>query len=161
MDIPFVLLPVDLLVSLQSQSDPAFNRKLYLAVKQSVQEHLVNSFKLDFKAQGLKAVDLIEKYFSNSGWGNIEIVQANSRAIVHVFNNPFAFRLFGVAKEPCDHIFRGIFAGLFSMAFQKEIDCVELHCIAQGANDCEFILKQQHDFDVSKKEVQNQLELET
>ncbi len=162
-DIPFVMMPNELIVGLLSHSDSAFNKKIYYSVREAVVKELVKDFRIDFKADGLKAIEVIEQYFSASGWGSIENVQVDKekfRAIIHVSNNPFASRLFGKSKEPVDHLFRGIFAGLFSVAFEKKMECVELHCVARGEQDCEFVIKEQCDFDVSKKEVQNQLELE-
>ena len=163
LDIPFVMMPNELIVGLLSHSDAAFNKKIYYTVREAVIKDLVKDFRIDFKATGLKAIEVIEQYFSESGWGHIENVQVDRehfRAIIHVSNNPFASKLFGKSKEPIDHLFRGIFAGLFSVAFEKKMECVELHCVARGEQDCEFVVKEQHDFDVSKKEVQNQLELE-
>jgi len=164
MDIPFVMLPTDIITGLISENNHDFNKKIYSIVRNSVKKNLVKEFRLDFKADGTRAVEVVEKYFSFSGWGNIENVQIdapNARALVNVSNNPFANALLGKAKEPVDHVFRGIFAGLFSAAFEKELDCVETHCLALGEKQCEFVIKQQHEFDVSKKETQNQLELQT
>lgn len=163
MDIPFVMLPNDLIIGLVANGNSDFHKKIYYSVRDSVSKELIKEFRIDFKADGLKAIEVIEKYFSFSGWGNIENVQIDhehSRALINVSNNPFATRLLGKAKEPVDHFFRGIFAGLFSNAFGKPMDCVEVNCISLGAKACEFVVKEQHDFDVSKKEVQNQLELE-
>ncbi len=162
-NLPFLICPTELLSGMLNTDNPAFERHVYYNVKQSVRERLVSQFGLEFGFKGEKMVNFLEQYFVASGWGNIKNVDLDfqrKKAIVRVLNNPLTGRLRGKVKTPSDHIVRGILAGLFSKVFQSNVECVETHCIALGEKDCEFIIKKQHEFDVSDKRVQAQLELE-
>ncbi|MDP6670211.1 MAG: 4-vinyl reductase, partial [archaeon] len=81
-------------------------------------------------------------------------------AIVRVGNSPFGNGLHGEVSKPCDHILRGVFAGVFSKAFNVDVDCVEVHCTAIGGNDCEFIIKKPDEFNLENKHVLSQIELD-
>ena len=161
--LPFVIAPTAVLTGLMSSNDLEFNKKLYYNVKSSVKTSLVKQFHLDFGFKGDKIVNFLETYFVASGWGKIQTVDLDfegKKAIVKVSDNPFSKKLHGKVKEPCDHILRGIFAGLFSYAFGENVDCVEVHCSVSGEQDCEFIVKKPGDFNIEKKNVRDQLELD-
>ena len=105
----------------------------------------------------------LEKYFSASGWGLVKHLNINlskAEALVSVSNNPFTPYLRGKVTKPIDHLHRGIIAGIFSKAFQKDVDCVEVHCSALGHRECEFVVKQQKNFKLESKNVRRQLEIE-
>ncbi|MFH1696798.1 MAG: 4-vinyl reductase, partial [Candidatus Diapherotrites archaeon] len=65
--------------------------------------------------------------------------------------------LHGKAKLPVDHFLRGVFAGLFTDAFKKDMDCVETECAALNTNKCKFVIKEAADFDFKKPEPRRQL----
>ncbi len=162
-NLPFVICPTDLLIGLLETQDKEFERKLYLAIKKSVANHLLPEFGTEFGFGGEKLVNFLERFFVASGWGNIKNVDLDfkaKKAIVSVSNNPLAGRLHKRVSMPADHILRGIIAGIFSAVFGESVDCVEIHCIALGEADCEFIVKKQREFDFSDKRVTQQLELE-
>ena len=162
LNLPFVIAPNEIFTGLLEVEDEEFEKKLYYAVKDVVRKHLIKEFGLDFGYTGEKLVKFLETYFVASGWGAIKTVNLdfqNKRAIVKVGNNPFTSHLHKKIAHPCDHVLRGIFAGVFGKVFESDIDCVEVHCSALGEQDCEFIVKQQHDFDLSNKHVLNQLNL--
>jgi len=160
-NMPFLFCPAELLVGLLETGDKDFEKKLYLTVKKSVQGHLIPQFGTEFGFHGEKLIYFLERYFVASGWGkisNVDIDPKAKKAIVKLANNPIAIRLHKKPKLPVDHIFRGIIAGIFSAVFEENVDCVEVHCVALGESDCEFIVKRQPDFDFSDKRVQAQLE---
>lgn len=162
-NLPFLICPTELLAGLLETGNTEFERQLYLSVKRSVNNHLIGQFGTDFGFKGEKMVNFLERYFVASGWGNIKNVDLDleaKKAIVRVTNNSLALRLHKKHGMPIDHILRGIFAGLFSHVFQQNIDCVETHCTALGEADCEFIVKQQSEFDFGDKRVRQQLELD-
>ena len=162
-DLPFLLCPAALLSGLLETNDPEFEKKLYLAIKESVAKHLIPSFGTEFGFRGKKMVAFLEQYFVASGWGSIKNVDLDfgeKKAIVLVLNNPIASRLHSKPKAPADHILRGILAGLFSRVFEERVDCVETHCCALGESNCEFIIKKQSLFDFSDKRVRRQIEAE-
>gem|GEM_PF-808576 len=161
-DLPFLVCPVELLSGLLETQDQDFERKLYLAIRESVSKHLIPSFGAEFGLRGKPLVDFLEKYFVASGWGtisNIDLDFEAKKAIVRVSNNPVSSRLHFRAAAPADHILRGVLAGIFSRVFEEKMDCVETHCCALGEQECEFIIKKQHDFDFSDKRVMRQVEL--
>ncbi len=163
LNLPFVIAPNELFIGLLEVEDEEFGRKLYYVTKESVKKHLLREFDLDFGFEGEKLVNFLETYFVASGWGSIKTIDLdseNKKAIVKVSNNPFSSHLHKRVSQPCDHFLRGILAGLFSRVFRAEIDCVEVHCIALGEQDCEFIIKQHKDFNVESKHVRQQLELD-
>lgn len=162
-NVPFVIAPVSVLAGLMQSSDDEFSKKLYSFVKDSVKKNLMKQLSLDFGFKREKLVVFLEEFFSASGWGSISNVNVDfsrAEAIVSVKDNPFVAFLNAPAKKPVDCFLRGIFAGLFSRAFEKDVDCVELHCSALGAENCEFIIKEQYLFDLSLKAVREQLEIE-
>ena len=162
-DLPFLICPAQLLSGLLETQDSVFEKKLYLAIKESVAKDLIPAFGTEFGLRGKKMVAFLEQYFVASGWGTINNVDLDfkaKKAIVRVSNNPVASRLHLKAKAPADHILRGILAGLFSRVFEEPVDCVETHCCALGEGDCEFIIKKQPLFDFSDKRVRQQLEAE-
>jgi len=162
-DLPFLICPVHLLSGLLATTDPEFEKKLYIAIRESVAKQLIPAFGTDFGFRGKKMVAFLEQYFTASGWGtikNIDLDFAAKKAIIKISNNPVTSCLHSKAKAPADHILRGIFAGLFSRVFEEPVDCVETHCCALGECDCEFIIKKQLLFDFSDERVRRQLEAE-
>jgi len=162
-DLPFLVCPTQLLSCLLETNDPEFEKKLYVAIRESVADNLIPAFGLEFGLRGKKMVAFLEQYFVASGWGTIKNVDLDfnsKKAIVRVSNNPVAKNLNSKLKAPADHILRGILAGLFSRVFEESVDCVETHCCALGGNSCEFIIKKQSLFDFSDKRVRRQLEAE-
>ncbi len=162
-NLPFLVMPVEMLSVLLSSEDEQFQKKLYSLVKQSVKNNLMKDMALEFGFKGDRLVNFLKDYFSSSGWGTIQVMDMNfskSEAIVSVSDNPFVPFLASLAKKPVDSIFRGIFAGIFSKAFEKEVECIETHCSAIGAKECEFIIKPLNDFDLGNKATREQLEIE-
>lgn len=161
LNLPFVITPSDLFLEMLTLDDD-FQKKLYSSVKASVKKNLIKKFRLDFGFKGEKLVNFLETYFMASGWGEIKTVDLdlkNQKAIVKVSNSPFGSALHGKVSKPCDHLLRGIFAGVFSKAFEADVDCVEVHCVALGESDCEFIIKKPDEFNLENKNVLNQIEL--
>jgi predicted hydrocarbon binding protein len=160
LNVGFSLVPVNILVGLARIQDPTANRKLYSAVKQHVAGSFIQSFQLEMPLE--KSLVFLEEFFTASGWGlvkQVDVDQGNKRAIIVVDDNPIAGSLHGHASKPVDHVFRGVLAGIFSHLFQADVDCIEHECMAMGSQRCEFVIKKQADFDFSKEEPREQLEL--
>jgi len=161
-NIPFMIVPVDLMVDLIKEKDIKEHKRIYREMKETTEKKLVERF----EAMGLeksKRLELIKTFFVASGWGNITLVDLDEeakRAIAVLENSPFANELKGKAKFPVDVFMRGILAGLFSSIFEAKIDCVETECAALGEKSCKLILKPTTEFDLEKKVVQEQLPLE-
>ena len=161
-NMPFLIIPTELLVSLSAKDDEELGKEIYYLIKDATRKNLLKQFDLDFGLKGGQAVKFIEEFFSASGWGEIKNIDLNipkKQAIVQVKNSPIAFPLHGKVKHEADHILRGVFAGLFSKIFKTGVECVELRCAALNRDECEFIIKEQKHFDLKKKQVLRQLAL--
>lgn len=161
-NVPFLILPTDIAAGLCGQENEEFNKMLYYAVKQSVTKELSPRFKLDFGMEQERFLKFSETFFTASGFGllqNIQLDFAKSRAIVSVSNSAVAQLLKGKVKRPCDHLMRGILAGIFSAAFKASIECVEHKCSAVHEGNCEFVCEPADCIDFSKEEAREQLEL--
>ena len=158
-NVPFVISPVDIFLSILKSSDLEFHKKIYLAIKEDTK----SSFMKRFSALGItenKELDFVRAFFIASGWGALQIVDhdiKSKRAIVVLDNSPFATALIGKTDVVVDTFLKGVLAGLFSEIYKDDIDCVEVECVALGAKSCKFILKPKIEFDLDKKVVQDQL----
>jgi len=162
-NVPFLICPNDILISLLETGNIDFEKRLYTSVKTGVKTRLIPLFGSGFGFRGEKLVNFLERFFVASGWGlikNVDLDFGASKAIVRVSNNPVARHLNKRVSKPADHLLRGMIAGIFSFVFGTDVDCVETHCIALGESDCEFIVKRQREFDFSDSRVLDQLQLE-
>ena len=160
LNIPFLIVPREVLTAIASQKNPELHRVLYSSVKHGVRENLSRQFNLDFGLKGEKSLHLFEQFFTASGWGkisNLNIDPAKKQAVVVVDNSPIAFALEGKVDWEVDHFLRGILAGIFSVYFKADVDTVEHACLATGEERCEFIIKRFKEFDLTKKQSREQL----
>jgi len=160
LNIPFAIVPVEVLVSIAKQNDPELKRTLYSAIKENTRKKLIKQFTLDFGLEKKKALSLFESFFTASGWGKIQTIDLDfesNRAILTVENSPVAASLKGEVSWPVDIFLRAVFAGIFSEVFGVDVECVESECSAVTGERCKFIIKSEKEFDVSKKMVRDQL----
>ena len=161
-DVPFAVMPADVIAALSAETDEQFTKRLYYSVKHSVQSQLAPRFRIDFGLEQERFLKFSETFFTASGFGllqNIQIDSASARAVISVTNSPVARLLKNKAQKPCDHFLRGILAGIFSAAFKQDIECIERKCFAVHDSNCEFVCEPASRVDFSSKEVQAQLEL--
>ena len=160
MNIPFAIVPVEVLVSIAMQNDAEVKRALYQSIKENTRKNLVRQFQLEFGTDKKKAIQLFETFFTAAGWGKIQSIDTNfetKRAILTVENSPVALALKGKVSYPVDIMLRSVFAGIFSEVFGENMDCVESECAAISGDRCKFIIKAEDEFDISKKIVRDQL----
>ncbi len=160
LDIPFVIVPVDMLLGFSEMDEPTINKAVYYAFKKSTQQRLIPKFKAG--ATKIKFLELAQAFFAASGWGlskNVEIDEVNHRAIIVVSHSPLANAMQGKVKHPADHYMRAVLAAIFSEYFETQVECVESECMALHPGDCTFILKPLAEFDFTKEETQRQLSL--
>jgi len=163
MEIPFTIIPNNILSALSSTEKEELNKKIYYSAKKIVKESLVNEFNLRPKLEGKNIALFMHDFLSNSGFGLIKDVQVdekNLRAILVVSNSAVAMQLKGKVGEPCCHLLRGILAGVYSNAFNADLDCLELHCASQNSSECEFIVNKNSAFDFGKENTRKQLDPE-
>ncbi len=145
-NLPFMIVPVELMISLIRRDDYELNQLIYYSVKDSTKNFLLKQFDVDFGLNGKQALNFVEDFFSASGWGKITQLDLNfekKQAILSVQNSPFALKLQGKIKNTADHYLRGILAASFSDLFNEPVECVETKCMALNSNHCEFIIKKE------------------
>ncbi len=162
MNIPFLIFPIDALISLSSVNDAEKQKQFYLAFKDSSKKFFMPRFK-EIGIDNKKKMDFLKDFFSASGWGVVQIIDLDfetKKSIIILDDSPFAKQLKGKTKFPSDNILRGIFAGIFSILFEDDIDCVEVECFALNAKSCKFVIKRKSEFDFGNKIVKEQLFVE-
>jgi predicted hydrocarbon binding protein len=160
LDIPFVIVPVDILLGFSEMDDPTINKAVYYAYKTSAHKQLIPKFQLGATKQ--KFLELSQAFFGASGWGiskNVQLDEVNHRAVVVVSHSPLARSLQGKTTHPCDHYMRAILAAIYSAYFETNVECVETECACLRPGDCTFVLKPPAEFDFTKEETQRQLSL--
>lgn len=160
LNIPFLIVPLEVLKGLMESQDVDFHRQIYCIIKKNTREKLLQQFTQNFGLDKEKELTLVKDFFTASGWGNLQIIDMDiqsKRAIVITETSPFAEELKGKTKLPADTLLRGALAGMFSKIFEDDIDCVEIECEAKGSERCKFILKPKTTFDFTNKIVQQQL----
>ncbi|MBI4210392.1 MAG: hypothetical protein HY544_02705 [Candidatus Diapherotrites archaeon] len=160
-NMPFVMLPADLLAGIAAAEDGAANRHMYKAIKEAVRQNVRKDFQIDFGVEGEKGLEFMQAYFIASGWGQMEFNDINSEkghALISVANSPVAANCKN-AKAPVDTVLRGILAGIFSTHFRKDVECVEVKCAALNAQQCDFIVKPLAEFDFGNPNTRAQLEV--
>ncbi|MEK6959175.1 MAG: 4-vinyl reductase [archaeon] len=158
-DIPFAMVPIDVLLELCVLEDTQQRKKIYSSIKSSTKSKLLPRMS-GFTHEREKEILLLKTFLSASGWGSIDIIDMHfdsKRAIVVVENSPFANQLRGKSKFPVDVFMRGILAGAFSVFFKEDVDCVEAECFASGGERCKFIVKPIAEFDLTSNLVKDQL----
>ena len=99
------------------------------------------------KAYGFKPIDFFKWLIDLSnvaGWGESELIELNEATASGVFrtsNSVIAEHLKGTSSEPVCHIWRGLTAGGTTSVFERDMDWLEVKCIAKGDPYCEFIFK--------------------
>jgi len=159
-DIPFLITPIETLVGLCGVQDIDFQKKIYEIVKKNTAENLMKEFGANFGGDKKKQTELVQTFFSASGWGqiqNIDLQSETKRAIIVVDSSPFAAKLKGKTQLSADVFLRGTLAGMFCKIFEDNIDCVEVECAALNFERCKFIIKSKIEFDFANKIVQDQL----
>jgi len=87
-----------------------------------------------------KTTDWQTKIVTFSGWGKLEVVKIDFKEESHrvKFNNSIFAKNYGKAKYAVDIIPTGFVAGGLSATSGKDIDAVEIKCMARGAPFCEI-----------------------
>lgn len=124
--------------------NPALKSQLYFSTKESMVSGGFGSnvgklYGFTFRDYANWFVDLAQL----AGWGRIrwvELDEEKAYGVIDVEESPVSQYMKGIARSPCDHVVRGFFAGGASSAFRKEVDSVEIECLAMGAEKCRFII---------------------
>lgn len=160
-EVPFLIMPTDLLVGICAEQNIDFDRLLYISVRESVKKNLIRGLGVHFGLSGDKFLSVMQNFFTAFGWGGIQVLDIDHalfRAVISVSNSPIADSLRGKVHYPVDHMLRGVFAAMFSQYFKTSVDCVETKCSALGnTSNCEFIIKKAEDFNFENLDTRRQL----
>jgi predicted hydrocarbon binding protein len=116
---------------------------LYKSLKQTA----IDGFgKKTLKSHGFSIIDyskMIKDIANLSGWGNIAFEsfdEYNKHSIINIEDSPIGSYLQGKVKTPCDHILRGLIAGYGTVAFEHDVDAIEIECTALGSARCKIVV---------------------
>ncbi|HLC59621.1 MAG TPA: 4-vinyl reductase [archaeon] len=146
----WTMLPTKIYVGLVREfiKNPKLSYKLYYLAKEANRTGMANTMKKKYGLDKSKFINTGIDMANMAGWGNIKIVNLDmetGNATCNMYNSPVAAQ-FGHNDKPVDHIWRGVMAAGLSVALDKEIDWVEVSCIAQGKPFCTFISKPRVDW---------------
>lgn len=121
--------------------------KVYQTIKEQELRNVAElSKRLKNSDEGI--MKLLQKIFNTYGLGRMEMINLNNEkneAIIKINQSTIAQEYLNKynknSKERVCVLTAGILAGTFSFLFEKNIDCVEEKCLAQGDDHCLFRLK--------------------
>lgn len=105
--------------------------------------YMVRKIKESLKSGSFKLSNFLYKFLNTFGFGRVKFVRfdPSRKMIIEIKNSVYGFaylREFGKSKRPvCDFI-GGALAGVMTAAFEKDMDCKEVKCIASGYSSCVF-----------------------
>jgi len=109
---------------------------------------------------GLDVIKWDSDIIALAGQGTVELVSMKKEVPELVFrlNKSTIAECYGKSDHAVDHLFRGLVTGAMVVVFKNEsLEGVETKCVAKGDPFCEFVIKPKNLFDVSKKEVIQQI----
>ena len=162
LNLPFVILPIDIIVGIMQKEDKELNQKIYYSIKEAMKNSIRKDFQVDFGAQGELGLEFMGAFFTASGWGKIETTDTDMEkchALVTVTDSPVAANCKNV-RAPVDAPLRAVLAGIFSIYFKKDVDCVEVKCSALNDAHCDFVIKPLAEFNFDNPNTRSQLKVE-
>ncbi len=90
-----------------------------------------------------QSVAFMAKMGMEIGWGRFTICRLDVTAaelVLEVASSPFA-AAFGRAERGVCHLIRGVFAGLASGIFGREVEAREEECLAMQHPTCKFVIR--------------------
>lgn len=161
----YILLDAADLLTLQEVDETKMYKKMKENFKSKFQDILIEHFKVYQKIKEQELINIVElsenlrnsdegiinlfqKIFNTYGLGKMEMVNLdnkNAEAIIKIDQSTIALEYLNKYKKLSNKnvcvLTSGILAGAFSFLFEKNIDCIEERCLAQGENHCLFKLK--------------------
>ena len=100
---------------------------------------LADSFDLERKSTKEKTY-YMDAFFSSSGTGEIEFTKAEGKVLRFKGGTTFAKKHGVVGRKTC-HFLAGFIAGVTSEMMKKGYTVGEVKCVAEGAENCDFVVK--------------------
>jgi predicted hydrocarbon binding protein len=139
---PVVFFPLKNLFSILQMLDKAGKQEeLYESSKRLGKEWIIGLF----NAYKMNTIDEQARWGENvitlAGFGKMEITNwdVEKREMKFKVTDSQVAKLYGKVGKPVDHLLRGWFAGVSSIFFKSDVDCVEVKCMSKGDDYCEFL----------------------
>jgi hypothetical protein len=126
------------------ENNPSVIKDLYNSTKQSAKlfsQEVQKKYGFDGRELKKWLIDIT----ALAGWGEAEFVKYDDKkfhAIVRMRNSSVA----SISKKKMcvDHAVRGFFAGGGSISMNKDLDSIEIKCVAKGDKVCEFVVAEKN-----------------
>ncbi len=155
-----LMVPVLTIVEIQKLLEKIGKENIfYYGAKESGAEWIRRIFKL-YKMDTIKEQTTWgEKTFTLAGNGRMKVIRWNvkeSTMVYRVYDSAIS-KVYGASDHAIDQIPRGWFAGASCVFFDKDVDVVEIKCMAKGDKFCEFLAQPKNKFNLKNKEIRRQL----
>ncbi len=154
-----VIFPSDFIsiYTLKINENPDQIKALYLSAKRIVNGNFGSSIKSLYSSEE-EYPELIKKIAEFGGWGtmrfeNVDMEKGTGNVIIT--NAPIGTYLKGKVNTPSDHLLRGFCAGGAAVAFGKNVDALEIECVANGADKCKMIIDNRKNLEKQYKDLFN------
>ena len=116
---------------------------LYSVGKQTARD-MSQYYAKKFELRGIDSLNFWKNIIELNGLGRIKTLEPRSDGTALIqLESPFAKRHLSLKGKQetilLDNYLAGIFAGILSEIYNKEMDCRETRCISGGETHCEFI----------------------
>ena len=122
------------------ENNPSTIPDVYKSTKNSAELFASETQKLH-KFTGRELANWLIDIIAFSGWGIAKFTIYNGKDLsAKIRFDHSTIGEIASKKEAVDHAVRGFFAGGGSISMNKNIECLEIKCIAKGDKICEFVL---------------------
>ena len=135
-------------------SHPDYAPDLYENIRLDIRSNWAISVHDSYKFGRRNYIETMKNIGTLSGWGKHEFIKYSAdklEGIVRTYNPPIGSYFKNKVKEPIDHVFRGLAAGVGSAILKSEMDWVETKCVGKGDPYCEMIFKLRKNFSNEEK----------
>jgi len=89
---------------------------------------------------GLDLIHYVATLSSIGGWGTWDVVYANDKKLEGIYTQKdfLVSHYLKPSKKPMCHMPRGLITGVWRFAIGKNVDCIEISCVAEGYDKCTF-----------------------
>lgn len=166
MDVPCHLWSIRTLVIMHHLLDEEMGKKGRSLMYKAQEIQSTMAARMTETRFGLKDVGAIKHHLQQGeviGAGTAELVRADFKKFEFIINVQSTFakeylRALGIQEHPVDDMIRGAFTVLFREHLKRDdLLCIETLCIAMGKQVCQFTIKPEEDWDLTRKEIAYQL----
>ena len=153
------MVPIDYLVTVQKNLE---KNNVENVLYSNSKEMGIRWFKNMYDHFKIKPQDVTRwgvNILSVAGWGETLVVDFDMQKEMMKVNirNSAQAKAYGKSDHPVDSFVRGCYASGAQVLFGKECDAVEIRCMSQGFDFCEFVAQPTEKFDLNNPVVKKQL----